>query len=134
MSIPEGWTDDMSIDARHNGDVSKIVATVLAWFHEDVGYESAVELLQVSFGLSLDDAFLTMDRVPGGVIRAITGNPANRPNPKKDPLAYTAFNAVWDELPRRHWFSRHRIPQGRWLSWFERRQAEFNQGESGPGE
>ena len=43
------------------------------------------------FALPFDDARLAMDRVMGGAVRARSGNPANEPDPVKDPLAWMSY-------------------------------------------
>ncbi|GIF47196.1 hypothetical protein DFJ67_7179 [Asanoa ferruginea] len=48
-------------------------------------------VLTERFALPFDDARLAMDRVAGGVVRAASGNPANEPDPVKDPLAWTSY-------------------------------------------
>lgn len=48
-------------------------------------------VLTERFALSFDDARLAMDRAGGGVVRAASGNPANEPDPVKDPVAWTAY-------------------------------------------
>jgi hypothetical protein len=48
-------------------------------------------VLTERFALPFDDARLAMDRVMGGVTRAASGNPANEPDPAKDPLAWTSY-------------------------------------------
>jgi hypothetical protein len=48
-------------------------------------------VLTERFALPFDDARLAMDRVGGGVVRAASGNPANEPDPLKDPLAWTSY-------------------------------------------
>ena len=37
------------------------------------------------------DAEFALDRVLGGIVRAATGNPANCPDPKKDPAASMSY-------------------------------------------
>jgi hypothetical protein len=48
-------------------------------------------VLTERFALPFDDARLAMDRVAGGVVRAASGNPANEPDPVKDPLAWMSY-------------------------------------------
>jgi hypothetical protein len=48
-------------------------------------------VLTERFALPFDDARLAMDRVMGGVARAASGNPANEPDPVKDPLAWMSY-------------------------------------------
>jgi hypothetical protein len=53
--------------------------------------ESSIQLPSERFALPFDDARLVMDRVQGGIVRAGTGNPANAPDPGKDPVASTSY-------------------------------------------
>jgi hypothetical protein len=75
--------------------------------------------LRDQYGLSEEVALLAIDRVPGGIIRALTGAPQNRPDPIDDPFAHMAFEKVWSEQPRLHWLSSRKKPSGKWLAWFE---------------
>ncbi|MFT3781036.1 MAG: hypothetical protein QM790_03405 [Nibricoccus sp.] len=117
-TLPEGWTDDMRI-AIAPGSETALVDLIFSQLLAFVDASTACHEIQTRFHLTEDDAYLALDRVPGGVIRALTGNPANRPDPSKDPLAHIAFEKVWSELPRVHWFSMRRKSIGRWHTWFE---------------
>jgi len=83
--------------------------------------------LRERFGISEEEALLAIDRVPGGIIRALTGVPQNRPDPIADPLAHIAFEKVWAELPRLHWLSSRKKPSGQWLVWFEQLRKRMHQ-------
>ena len=119
FTIPEGWTDDMRIAIAPGAPSEELVDLVFESLLKFGDATVVCQELRARFGLSEEDARLAIDRVPGGIIRAITGNPENRPDPVKDPLAHIAFERVWAELPRRHLFSRRKRPSGRWLKWFE---------------
>ncbi|MFT3867620.1 MAG: hypothetical protein QM715_03875 [Nibricoccus sp.] len=126
-NLPEGWTDDMRIPIAPGAQSEELVDIV---FEAMLAFEVSDDVcrkLQTRFGLSLDDAMLALDRVPGGVVRAITANPANCPDKEKDPLAFIAYSRVWATLPRRHLFSRQKKPGGKWLKWFEERRTIENQ-------
>jgi hypothetical protein len=90
-SLPEGWTDDMTIclppGRRVEEFVEFVVQQALAG-QADADTES--ELVRV-FELSPEEAALVRDRVFGGIVRAATGNLANRPEATKDPFAFACF-------------------------------------------
>ena len=129
-SLPKSWTDDLRI-ALALGSEDALVEFV---FSQLLGFADADEVrqqLQSEFHLSSEDALLALDRVPAGVIRAITGNPANRPPYEKDPIAHIAFEKVWSELPRKHLFSTRKRSAGRWVAWFEELRRRVNTGQQG---
>lgn len=117
MEIPADWTDDMRIAVSDKRELSAIVESVLQKLLDHRPNDQCIEELIADHQISHDDAELAMDRIQGGVIRALTGNPANRPDRIKDHLAWLAFKSVWLEFPRKHFFTRKRLPQGRWVSW-----------------
>ncbi len=53
--------------------------------------------LMTTFGLSAEGAALLRDRVFGGIVRAVSGNPGNRPNAIKDPIAYCSYERALRE-------------------------------------
>lgn len=119
------WTDDLriSIEPTRLEELVEAILTELPAFSD---YDDVRRKLCARFGLSEDDATLALDRVPGGVVRALSENPENRPNPIKDPLANVAFEKVWAELPRRHLLSPRKKAHGKWLAWFEEIQRRVN--------
>lgn len=121
----------MRISLTDEEELSSLVGLVMPKLLEHSDYEDTSKLIQERYKISEEDAELALDRIPGGAIRAITGNLQNCPDQSKDPLAFIAFQRVWKELPRKSWFSRSRRPCGRWLAWFEELQALHNNGESG---
>lgn len=48
-------------------------------------------MLTERFALPFDDARLVIDRVAGGAVRALSGNPANEPDRLKDPVAWVSY-------------------------------------------
>jgi hypothetical protein len=90
-NIPEGWTDDMTIPLPSGQTVEAIGQFVIQREISKSSGEDIVQSLVVKFGISSDDAALVYDRVLGGIVRAATGNVANRPDPAKDPFAYYSF-------------------------------------------
>ncbi|MBV1775339.1 hypothetical protein KSF73_06385 [Burkholderiaceae bacterium DAT-1] len=81
------------------------------------------EKIALQYALSEEDALLAIDRVQGGIIRALTGNPENAPDRLLDPIAKFAFDAVWKTLQRKHFLSRKRIAGGKWESWYVRHRS-----------
>ena len=122
MEIPEGFTDDMTVTIRPGRSLEELAATVMAWLLERRDLNTCIPALQKDFGLSEEDALLALDRIQGGIVRALTGNPENEPNSVKDPLAWTSFTTVWKELPKTHLFSRQKKPSGRWNDWYQSRK------------
>jgi hypothetical protein len=125
MNLPEGHTDDMRIELVP-GQAEALVDIMFEELPKFSDTREVCRKLQDRFGLSEEDALFAIDRVPGGIVRAITGNPENRPHPEKDPLAHIAFQRVWCNLPRRHLFSQRKKPSGPWLAWFEELRRRMN--------
>ena len=90
-SVPEGWTDDMSVSLGAGRSVEHLVEYILAAIEHGRQREVLISELGVEFGLSPDDAELSVDRVCGGIARARTGNRANCPDRIKDPIAWASF-------------------------------------------
>ncbi|MBI4614205.1 MAG: hypothetical protein HY720_11390 [Planctomycetes bacterium] len=89
-SIPEGWTDDMSIVLPSALTVEMVVDVVLGGEARKASCDLTHAKL-VSLGLSEGDAHLAHDRALGGLVRAATGNPANEPSKEKDPVAWASY-------------------------------------------
>jgi len=130
-TLPEGWTDDMriAIDPRR---IEALVSFLIDGNVNFTDWKSMHKRLMQDFGLSESDAYLALDRVPGGMVRAVTGNPDNRPDPIKDPLAHMSFQRIWFELPKLHIFSRRRNSQGKWSAWFEEGQRRLRELKQNP--
>jgi hypothetical protein len=96
MTIPEGFTDDMSIVLPDGLTADDVVEIILRAESTGVAFESTVATL-VARGLTEDDAMLAHDRALGGVVRAATGNAANEPVRSKDPVAWASFHRCLDE-------------------------------------
>jgi hypothetical protein len=67
------------------------VAHIFAARTEGRQHEVLIADLREDFGLSAEGAELAVDRVCGGIVRAMTGNRANCPDRKKDPIAWMSF-------------------------------------------
>ena len=85
------WADDMSVPLNANLTVKEVAGFVIQQALQGTSDTDNEKGLIAAFGLSPDDAALIRDRVFGGIVRAATGNKANRPSSKKDPFAYTSF-------------------------------------------
>ncbi len=90
-SVPGGWTDDMSLQLPRGHTVEELVDYILAAIQQGRQHETLIADLGTEFGLSNEDAELSVDRVGGGIVRAATGNRANCPNRVKDPIAWASF-------------------------------------------
>jgi len=120
--LPDGWTDDMNIAVGDGHSLEELVDYVLQSTVHGQTKAAMVEHLSEAFRLSPVDAELALDRAYGGVVRAATGQAANRPNKDKDPVAWISFQrcskqpeliaAIYPQFaqpPRRPWWRR-------WLS------------------
>jgi hypothetical protein len=84
-------TDDMTVRLARGASVRDLVAYLRSAEEEGTRRRAVLAVLTERFALPFDDARLAMDRVGGGVVRAASGNPANEPDPVKDPLAWTSY-------------------------------------------
>ena len=90
MSIPEGWTDDMSIGLPPAVTFEMVVEVILGGEAAKAPYEVTQARL-LALGISEDDAHLAHDRALGGLVRAATCNPANEPSKERDPVAWASY-------------------------------------------
>lgn len=84
-------TDDLRIALPADRTVADVVDLVLS---RTAAGQSGPEIdaaLVTELGLSEDDAELARDRAFGGIVRAGTGNEANRPSRLKDPVAHESY-------------------------------------------
>lgn len=98
------WTDDLSVRLARGISVRALVGYLRAADEEGTPRRDVLAVLTERFALPFDDARLAMDRVEGGIVRAASGNPANEPDPVKDPLAWTSYRLelgllVGDDAP-----------------------------------
>ncbi len=87
----------MTIPLPPERTVEEISAFVVQQAMAKVSGAVLARATESKFGLSPDDTDLVCDRVFGGVVRAATGSPANRPDPVKDPFAFASY-----ERAKRH--------------------------------
>jgi hypothetical protein len=83
------WTEDLTVRLARGKSVRGLVSYLRTADAEGTPRRDVLAVLTDEFALPFDDARLAMDRVRGGVVRA--GNPANEPDPVKDPLAWVSF-------------------------------------------
>jgi hypothetical protein len=126
MNLPDDWTDDMVVAVRPGRTENELVELVMDALIERRNLASVIPIMHDDFGLTDDDIKLAFDRIQGGIVRAITGNPENEPSKRKDPLAWHAFKIVWKGLPRRSPFSSRKKPSGPWYEWFEETRKGIN--------
>ena len=85
------WTENLSVNLRPGRTLDELVGHILVAREEDRQHELLIADLREHFGLSAEDAELAVDRVCGGIVRAMTGNRANCPDRTKDPIAWMSF-------------------------------------------
>ncbi len=122
-TIPEGWTDDMSIPMPPGRTVDEYVEFVIRSGLSGTPDDQTEQVLVTRFGIPPEDAALVRDRVFGGIVRAATGNSANRPDATKDPFARRSYDrairepsiisAIYPEFARRQ-------PQRPWWQFWRR--------------
>lgn len=81
----------MTVRLARGTSTRMLVSYLRAATNEGARRRDVLAVLTERFGLSFDDARLAMDRVGGGVARAKSGNPANQPDPGKDPMAWISY-------------------------------------------
>ena len=81
----------MSVELPAGRTVEELVDYILLATEQSRQNEMVVAELSAEFGLTNEDAELSIDRVYGGVARARTGNQANCPDRNKDPIAWVSF-------------------------------------------
>jgi hypothetical protein len=77
ISAPEGWTDDMKITLPAGKRELDLVLRVLAALIKRERLASLLPVLKGEFALKDDDVALAIDRIQGGVVRAVTGHSSN---------------------------------------------------------
>lgn len=90
MTIPEGWTDDMTI-VLGSGTIVELVDVIIDARIAGIDPERTLITIQERFRVSPDDAALAIDRTYGGIVRAKTKNPVNCPDQRKDPIAFESY-------------------------------------------
>ena len=122
MTIPEGWTDDMSVEIIEGKTEEQLTLALMDSLRKRDSYEAMIGICTSAYGLTEDDSDLAIDRVQGGIVRALSCRIDNKPDAVKDPLAYWAFKEVWKTLPKKNWWSSKRDNKGEWLDWHTQKQ------------
>ncbi len=73
MTIPEGWTDDMSVEIIEGKTEDQLALTLMGSLRKSDSYDAMIGICTSDYGLSEDDADLAIDRVQGGIVRALSG-------------------------------------------------------------
>jgi hypothetical protein len=96
-SLPEGATDDLSVPLPSGQTVDELVDHVIRGLLRHTDEDALARELVTRFNLSSDDAWLVLDRTRGGIVRAATLYPGNRPPRDKDPVAWTSFQRATED-------------------------------------
>ncbi len=72
-----------------------------------------------------EDVDYAWDRVQGGIVRALTGNPENEPEQEQDPIAWLTFQAVWRTLPPNPDRLGGKVATGPWEDWWKEELARM---------
>ena len=96
-TIPEGWTDDVTIPLPPGRTVDDFVEFVIQSALTGTPDVQTEQALVTTFGISPGDAALVRDHVYGGIVRAATGNAANRPDATKDPFGCGSYDRATRE-------------------------------------
>ncbi len=85
------FSDDLSLVLARGESVVSLVEYVAAAQSAGTAWPEVLGVLTERFALSFDDARLAVDCVPGGVVRAASGNAANEPDRVRDPVAWVSY-------------------------------------------
>jgi hypothetical protein len=119
VHLPEGWTDDLSVDFVPGMSEDALVEKLIAAFKDDIDFDVIHSEIISPYLTNPEDADLVLDRALGGIVRALTGNMRSCPDQTKDPIAWRTFMVVWETLPKKSWFSSDRKAQGFWNDWHD---------------
>jgi hypothetical protein len=89
------FTDDLTICVARGETLASLVDYVIESERGGAPWVERLDVLTERFALSFDDARLAIDRVGGGRVRA--ANPANEPDPARDPVAWIAYRRARGE-------------------------------------
>ncbi len=128
MTLPEGWTDDLSVTIRADRTYLELTKAVMDLVKDIDCPPGAVLAIAREFGMSHEDAMLAFDRVQGGIVRALTTRSDNCPDRANDPLAYYAFHEAWQTLPASERIAGARESGGPWRAWFDSVRERRNSG------
>jgi len=96
MSDPTtSFTDDLTMCVARGETLASLVDYVMESEGSAAPWAERLDVLTERFALSFDYARLAIDRVDGGRVRA--ANPANEPDPAKDPVAWISYRRARGE-------------------------------------
>ena len=84
----------MSVQLPRGHTVEELVDYILVANQQGRQHQILIADLATEFGLSKEDAEVSVDRVGGGIVRAATGNRVNCPNQVKYPIARVRFQSA----------------------------------------
>jgi hypothetical protein len=123
MKVPDSrrMNSDMTISLPGGRTVNEFVELVIQSALAGNPDAQTEQALVTTLGISPTDAALVRDRVFGGIVRAATGNAANRPDQTNDPFACGSY----DRAIREDWiiaaiypqFARRQPPRRWWQFW-----------------
>lgn len=90
------------------------------------------EGLASQFALSPEEAFEVLEQALDGVMRAIGGKQADRPDPQANPVAHATFDILWSSFNKYEFFATGRAPTKEWLEWLRDYKAQKEQAEHSP--
>jgi len=85
----------MSVELQAGRTVEELVDYILLATEQRRENEIVIAGPGAEFGLSNEDAELSIDRVLGGIARARIGNQGNCPDRIKDPIAWVSFQRTF---------------------------------------
>jgi len=123
MSEEVEWTTDMRFPVGNGFEMKDVSAHIKSFFETPShNFGRLHRELCEKFDLTCGDANLAIDRAQGGVVRALTTNIQNKPDPIEDPIANYMFNTVWNSLPTSGFIFKKRHQGGKWLNWYNELQ------------
>ena len=122
--MPQDPQDELAAAIGRDSAAQRLAAGLLDAFEKRWTHERIDMALVAEFRLSEGAANLAQQRVRDGVVAAISGNPAKRPDSEREPLACGTFEIVWNSFNRDSFFSRRRTPSRKWLDWHRDENAQ----------
>ncbi|WP_051367805.1 hypothetical protein [Hamadaea tsunoensis] len=93
---PAVATDDLTLLLQDH-EYAEVVDAVIAGLLAGRSTQEVAGDLVTRFALSMQDAELAVDRTRGGLVRAGSGNPANRPPREEDPVGWESYQRGIDD-------------------------------------
>ncbi len=124
MSEEDEWTTDMTFPVGNGYSMVDVSKYIKEHFESSNDFEELYKQLCAKFSLLESDAELAIERAVGGIVRGLTTNIENEPDPKEDPIANFMFHEVWSTLPIKDDSNGERIIGGKWHKWDEKRKNQ----------